>query len=230
MRRPKERRKLPGPQPAKKQLLRTSPPAMRLGPSRRLAMMHGPDSLRPTAGDFQFAQTTSPSATAPAQLLQARATRQGSCIRQFVRKYAPLAETGPILRKEMLAGTHVRPRKRRFSNRQVKNGAAHTASPIGGRKATIQASLRNSFLPTESVAGNASSKSERCWKMRRRHWRYIDDIERRAAAKAINKTVRMLQDAFNVEAEGSSPTMRRKSVIEKIDQKMRKARKKRKGK
>ena len=66
--------------------------------------------------------------------------------------------------------------------------------------------------------------------MRRRNWRYIDDIERRAAAKAINKTVGMLEDAFGVEAEGSSPTTRRKSVIEKIDRKMGKARKKRKGK
>ena len=66
--------------------------------------------------------------------------------------------------------------------------------------------------------------------MRERSWGYIDHIERRAAAKAINKTVRMLEDAFGVEAEGSIPTKRRKSVIEKIDRKMRKARKKRKGK
>lgn len=66
--------------------------------------------------------------------------------------------------------------------------------------------------------------------MGRRNWRYIDDIERRAAAKAINKTVRMLEDTFGVEAEGSIPTRRRKSVIEKIDRKMRKARKKREGK
>lgn len=67
--------------------------------------------------------------------------------------------------------------------------------------------------------------------MRQRNWDYIiDRFEKRAAARAINKTVGMLEDAFGVKAKGSSPTGRRKSVIEKIDQKMRKARKKRKGK
>ena len=56
--------------------------------------------------------------------------------------------------------------------------------------------------------------------MRRSNWRHIDGIESRAAAKAINKTVRILEATFGVEAEGSSPTKRRKFVIEKIDRKM----------
>ena len=66
--------------------------------------------------------------------------------------------------------------------------------------------------------------------MRQRNWHYIDAIEKRAAARAINKTVGMLEDAFGVKAKGSSPTRRRKSVIEKIALKMRKAQKKRKRK
>ena len=46
--------------------------------------------------------------------------------------------------------------------------------------------------------------------------RDITDIEEKAASKAINKTVGMLERKFNIKARSSNPTQRRKSIIKKL--------------
>lgn len=55
----------------------------------------------------------------------------------------------------------------------------------------------------------------------------IDKIEARAAAKAINRTVRMIEKKFDVKAKGSTPKAKRQSVIRALDKKIRKLRKRR---
>ena len=47
----------------------------------------------------------------------------------------------------------------------------------------------------------------------------LEEIEARAASKAINETVRMFEDAFGVQAKGSKPTAKRKSVIRALEKK-----------
>ena len=45
-------------------------------------------------------------------------------------------------------------------------------------------------------------------------------IEARAAAKAIHRTVRDIEDAFGVKAKGSTPKAKRRSVIRALKKKM----------
>ena len=54
--------------------------------------------------------------------------------------------------------------------------------------------------------------------------RALDRIEAKAAARAINKTVRMLVAECKVKAKGDTPTARRKFVIRALKKKLRKRR------
>ena len=45
--------------------------------------------------------------------------------------------------------------------------------------------------------------------------------EKKAASKAIHKTIQMLEKAFDVKAKGSTPTRRRRSLINKLEWKIR---------
>lgn len=47
----------------------------------------------------------------------------------------------------------------------------------------------------------------------------IDEIEARAAAKAIHKTVRMIEEKFGVEARGSTAKQKRQSVLQALRRK-----------
>ena len=53
----------------------------------------------------------------------------------------------------------------------------------------------------------------------------IDEIEGKAAAKAIYGTVRMLEETFGVRAKGSTPKAKRESVIRELERKFDKLRK-----
>ena len=55
----------------------------------------------------------------------------------------------------------------------------------------------------------------------------IDEIEARAAAKAIYGTARMLEETFGVRAKGSTPKAKRRSVIRALERKFNKLRKRR---
>ena len=56
---------------------------------------------------------------------------------------------------------------------------------------------------------------------------FIDRIEARAAARAIHRTVRMIEKTFDVKAKGSTPKAKRRSVIRALKKKIRKLRKRR---
>ena len=47
--------------------------------------------------------------------------------------------------------------------------------------------------------------------------RPIDKIECRAAARAVQKTVRMLEETFGLKATGSTARKKRRSVIEQLE-------------
>lgn len=48
----------------------------------------------------------------------------------------------------------------------------------------------------------------------------IERIEAKAAAKAIHRTVREIERAFDVKAKGSTPKAKRRSVIQALKKKM----------
>jgi len=55
----------------------------------------------------------------------------------------------------------------------------------------------------------------------------IDNIEKKAASKAINRWVREFESEFKLKAKGSYPTQKMKSVIRQLRKKIRKLKKKR---
>ena len=51
--------------------------------------------------------------------------------------------------------------------------------------------------------------------------KFIQEIEKQAAAKAISKTVRMFEERLGVSARGTKPSERRASLINQLEKKNR---------